>query len=66
MTKAALDKEDHGDLHASTVTATDPFGEPAEIPVDITVEDVNEAPTVSGTASIEHPENGTELDINLV
>ena len=64
MTKAALNQE--GDpSYSVTVTATDPFGESDEIDVTITVEDVNEAPTVSGAASIEHPEGGTVLDIDL-
>ena len=47
------------------VTATDPFGLSDDITVTITVEDINEAPTVSGAASIEHPEGGTVLDIDL-
>ena len=32
--------------------------------VTITVTDVNEDPTVMGAASIDHEENGTELDTN--
>ena len=32
--------------------------------VTITVTDVNEAPTVMGAASIDHAENGTELDVD--
>ena len=47
MTKAALDEETTPS-YSVTVTATDPFGAMAEIMVNITVEDVNEPPTVSG------------------
>ena len=64
MTKAPLDHET-AESYSVTVTATDPFGLSDQIPVTITVEDVNEAPTVSGAASIEHPENDTVLDIDL-
>ena len=60
MTKAALDEETTPS-YSVTVTATDPFGANDVITVTITVEDVNEAPTVSGAASIEHPEGGTAL-----
>ena len=61
MTKAALDEETQAS-YSVTVRATDPFGQSDEITVTITVEDINEAPTVSsGVASIEHPENGTVL-----
>ncbi len=45
-----------------TVTATDPFGVMVTSVVTITVTDVNEAPSVMGAASIDHAENGTELD----
>ena len=64
-TKAALDYED-ADIRESsvTVTATDPFGATAMSVVTITVTDVNEDPSVSGAASIDHAENGTELDID--
>ena len=62
MTKDDLNAE--GTVSYSvTVTATDPFGQSDEITVTITVEDVNEPPTVSGAASIEHPEGDTVLDI---
>ena len=64
MTKAALDEETTPS-YSVTVTATDPFGANDDVMVTITVEDVNEAPTVSGAASIEHPENDTVLDIGL-
>ena len=47
-----------------TVTATDPFGVMDMSVVTITVTDVNEAPSVSGAASIDHAENGTVLDID--
>jgi hypothetical protein len=64
-TKAALDYED-ADIRESTVTvtATDPFGATVTSVVTITVTDVNEDPTVMGAASIDHAENGTELDID--
>ena len=64
MTKAALNEEAK-DSYSVDVTATDPFDESDEIAVTITVEDVNEPPTVTGTGSIEHPENDTVLDIDL-
>ena len=64
MTKAALDVEDNPP-GIVMVTATDPFGLSDDITVNITVEDVNEPPTVSGAASIEHPENETVLDTDL-
>ena len=64
MTKAALDVET-APSHMVTVRATDPFGLMDDIMVNITVEDVNEPPTVSGAASIEHPETGTVLDTDL-
>ena len=62
-TKAALDHETK-ETYTVTVTATDPFGTPVTSEVTITVTDVNEDPSVSGAASIDHAENGTELDIN--
>ena len=40
-----------------TVTATDPFGAMVTSVVTITVTDVNEAPMVTGDASIDHPES---------
>ena len=63
QTKAALDHETD-DSYTVTVTATDPFGATVTSEVTITVTDVNEAPSVSGAASIDHAENGTELDID--
>ena len=64
-TKAALDYEDV-DIRESTVTvtATDPFGATVTSNVTITVTDVNEDPMVTGAASIDHAENGVELDID--
>ena len=67
MTKAALDFEDDSnprDGFEVMVTATDPFGATAPARVIIMVTDVNEAPSVSGAASIDHAENGTVLDID--
>ena len=68
-TKAALNFEMAVDQGANneyevTVTATDPFGANDSANVTITVTDVNEDPSVSGAASIDHAENGTELDID--
>ena len=63
QTKAALDHETK-EMYTVTVTATDPFGAPVTSEVTITVTDVNEDPTVSGASSIDHAENGTELDID--
>ena len=62
-TKEALNHETK-ETYRVTVTATDPFGAPVTSMVTITVTDVNEDPSVSGAASIDHAENGTELDID--
>ena len=67
--KAALDFEMAVDQGANNeyevmVMATDPFGANDSANVIITVTDVNEDPSVSGAASIDHAENGTELDTN--
>ena len=68
MTKAALDFEDTENPTSNEfvvgVTATDPFGAMTTAQVTIMLTDVNEDPSVSGAASIDHAENGTELDIN--
>ena len=62
QTKAALDFET-GPLYGVTVTATDPFGATAMSMVTITVNDVNEAPVLTGGASsIDLAENGADLD----
>ena len=74
MTKAALDEETDSS-YTVTVRATDPAGVPqatnavdansAEITVTITVNDVNEAPAVTGEAEVMFAENdqiGTALD----
>ena len=67
-TKAELDFEDTDNPTDNkfevTVTATDPIGAMDTSAVTITVTDVNEAPSVSGAASIDHEENGTELDVD--
>ena len=44
-TKAALNREDNATLSV-TVTATDPSGDTDEVVVTVTVNDVNEAPTI--------------------
>ena len=64
-TKADLDYEDPN-IRDSTVmvTATDPWGATVTSEVTITVTDVNEDPSVSGAASIDHEENGAVLDID--
>ena len=68
MTKAALDFEGADNPSNNEfvvgVTATDPFGAMTTAQVTIMLTDVNEDPSVSGAASIDHAENGTELDIN--
>ena len=66
-TKAALDYEDGTNPNHEftvTVTATDPFGAMDTSVVTIEVTDVNEDPSVSGAASIDHEENGNVLDID--
>ena len=64
-TKAALDYEGENiRQYIAMVTATDPFGATDTSEVTITVTDVNEAPSVSGAASIDHAENGMVLDID--
>ena len=62
MTKSALGFETKV-TYMVTVTATDPFGATATSVVTITVTDVNEAPMVTGGASIDHAENTEGLAI---
>ena len=63
VTKAALDHEEPGDDEQEVmVTATDPFGAVATVMVTITVVDVNEAPELTGAATIDIAENLTALD----
>ena len=57
ITKVALDHEGTPEYTDIMVKATDPFGAEIEAQVTITVTDVNEAPTVSGDASIDHAES---------
>ena len=58
-TKAELDREDQP-AHSLTVTATDPSNLSVNLPVTVTVEDVNEAPVVSGPATVnDYVENDT-------
>ena len=66
QTKAALNKEEK-DTYMVEVTATDPSGLTATVNVTIKVGDVDEAPTImegglaiSGKASIDYAENGTD------
>ncbi len=59
ITKVALNFEDNPP-DTVTVTATDPFGATVMSVVTITVTDVNEAPMVTGDASIDHPESNDE------
>ena len=62
-TKAALDFEDDTNTdgsYAVTVTATDPFGATATSMVTIEVTDVNEDPSVTGAASIDHAESNED------
>ena len=50
------------------VTATDPFGDPdppVMVTVMVTVTDVNEAPTLTGDASIDHAESNDQTVIAL-
>ena len=60
LTKAPLDHE-QGDEHEVTVTATDPAGGFDTVGVTITVEDVNEAPAVTGRTAVSHGENDREV-----
>ena len=63
ITKAALNHEEKA-TYTVMVQATDPFEAMGEAQVTITVTDVNEAPTVTGAASIDHAENGIVLDVD--
>ena len=56
ITKAALDHEGDPDYEVM-VKATDPFEAEVLAVVTIEVTDVNEAPSVAGAASIDHPES---------
>ncbi len=58
QTKAALDYESQK-TYTVTVTATDPSGESDSITVTITVNNVDEAPVIGLSASIDYPENYT-------
>ena len=57
-TKAELDHENRA-THTIRVSAIDPSGADDDVDVTITVEDVDETPTVSGPARPEFAENGT-------
>ena len=57
-TTAALDHET-ADSHTVFVTATDPSGASTTVQVDVEVNDVNEAPVVSGAQIERFTENGT-------
>ena len=58
QTKAALDYESKGS-YTVTVTAADPSGESDSITVTINVTNVDEAPVIGLSASIDYPENYT-------
>ena len=60
-TKAALNHEEE-ESYSVMVKATDPFGAEAEVTVTITVNDVNEAPMVTGATTIDIAESQTDLD----
>ena len=60
ITKAALDHEGTSPLYTVMVRATDPFNAFVEAQVTITVTDVNEAPSVTGAASIDHAEKSND------
>ena len=64
-TKAPLDYEANPSYEV-TVTATDPFGASDMSVVAITVTDVNEAPMVTGDASIDHPESIDETTVTAL
>ena len=57
-TRAALDYETRNG-YTVTVTASHGDGSSDSIAVTITVTDVNEAPAITGSASVEYPENGS-------
>ena len=68
MTKAKLDYEDDTNNDQEfmvTVTATDPSGESATVDVTIAVTNVNESPSVSGPASIDHMEGEANFTLDL-
>ena len=65
-TKAALDYETKDGYYFTVLVSDtkDANGDPdtiedADIPVTITVTDVNEAPVVTGDSSVNYPENGS-------
>ena len=65
-TKVALDHETNPTLNV-TVTATDPSGGTDTIAVAVTVNDVNEAPTITGpTKALPKPENTPTTGPNAV
>ena len=64
ITKGPLDHEEDGQ-YIVIVHATDPFGAPVEAQATIMVTDVNEAPSVTGVASIDHPESNDANVIDL-
>ena len=51
---------DGDNIYEVTVTATDPDGASSAVMVSVTVTDVNEAPVLSGSASADYAENGTD------
>ena len=59
QTKAALDHETTSS-YSVTVTATDPLGDSGDIAVTISVEDVDEPPTLTGPSTVPYKENDSE------
>ena len=60
QTKADLDYESPKTSYRVTVTATDPSGESATVPVTIAVTGVNEPPEVTIRSTVRYAENGTD------
>ena len=46
------------DTYMVTLTATDDYGETADLALTINITDVNDAPDVTGLGEVEYPENG--------
>ena len=48
------------DTYMVTLTATDDYGETAELELTINITDVNDAPKITGLGEVEYAENGTD------